>query len=117
MADFCRSALASSNLTHHNALYQFTNPELRIVTRGEIETSGKDGVLKTEYYNGSFPRGTITEPANSSSKPSYANGRLMFDVVIEPGKTWHTCINFIALADGEVFKLQHTCTEAHEVVT
>ena len=165
--------LASSNLTHHSALYQFTNPELRtvngalpqgclvvtirrdivegihediditnhhseavefqlmlsvrsdfadifevkaktIVTRGEIETSGKDGVLKTEYHNGSFHRGMITEPANSSSKPCYANGRLMFDVVIEPGKTWHTCINFTALADGEVLEPQHTCTEPHE---
>jgi len=164
--------LASSNLNHHSALYQFTNPQMRtingtlpqdcltvtirrdivegihediditnhyteavefqlmlavrsdfadifevkaknILTRGEIETSGKDGVIKTEYRNGSFHRGTIVEPTNYSSHPRYANGRLMFDVAIEPSQTWHTCINFTALVNGKVLKPQQTCTQSH----
>lgn len=165
--------LASSNLTHHSALYQFTNPELpmvngtlpqdtlmvtirrdivegmhediditnyhseavefqlmlavrsdfadifevkakNILTRGKTETSWNDGVLKTEYRHDSFHRGMIIQSANSISQPSYANGRLIFDVAIAPGKTWHACINFIALADGAVFTPHHTCTEPHE---
>ena len=56
----------------------------------------------------------MIQPANSSSKPSYANGRLIFDVAIAPGKTWHACINFIALADGAVLTPDRTCTEPHE---
>ncbi|MEH2445260.1 MAG: glycogen debranching N-terminal domain-containing protein [Nostoc sp.] len=166
------SLLASSNITHHNALYQFTNPELptvngifpsgsllvtirrdivggmhedieitnhhleavefqlmlairsdfadifevkakKILTRGEITTTWKDGILFTEYRNGSFVRGIVTETVCASSTARYANGRLMFDVAIAPGKTWHTSINFTALADGEILKLQENSTVSH----
>ncbi|HEY9597210.1 MAG TPA: glycogen debranching N-terminal domain-containing protein [Cyanophyceae cyanobacterium] len=86
----------------------------QILTRGETETTWKDGALTTEYRNGSFYRSLITEPVNSSSKPRYANGRLFFDIVLDPGKTWHTCINFTAIADEDVFKPQHTCTVPHD---
>jgi glycogen debranching enzyme len=164
--------LASSIITHHSALYQFTNPELltvngklppgcliitierdivggmhediditnhyskpvefqlmlavrsdfadifevkakQILTRGETETIWKEGKLRTEYRNDSFYRGIITEPVCNSSKPSYANGRLFFDVVLDPGKTWHTCVNFTALADGDVLGCQPTCVLPH----
>jgi glycogen debranching enzyme len=166
------SLLASSNITHHNALYQFTNPQLpiingslppgsllvtvrrdivegmhedidiinyhnevikfqlmlavrsdfadifdvksqQILTRGQTETKWENGLLTTEYCNGSFLRGIVIEPVCTSSEPRYANGRLMFDVVIAPGKTWHTCVNFTALADGNVFKPQNTCAVPH----
>lgn len=166
------SLLASSNINHHNALYQFTNPQLptvncslppgsllvtvrrdivegmhediditnyhseavefqlmlavrsdfadifdvksqQILTRGDIETRWENGVLTTEYQNGSFLRGIVIEPVCGTSEPRYANGRLMFDVTIAPGKTWHTCINFTALADGNVFKPQNTCDVPH----
>ncbi|BAZ68579.1 MAG: amylo-alpha-1,6-glucosidase [Pelatocladus maniniholoensis HA4357-MV3] len=166
------SLLASSNITHHSAIYQFTNPQLptvngnlpagtllvtirrdiiggmhediditnhhsepvefqlmlairsdfadifevrakNIVTRGETATIWKDGILSTKYHNGSFVRGILTEPICSSSKANYANGRLIFNVVISPGKRWHTCINFTALANGDVLKAQQTCTISH----
>jgi glycogen debranching enzyme len=165
--------LASSIITHHSALYQFTNPELptvngtlpygrllvtirrdivggmhediditnhyheqvefqlmlavrsdfadifevkakQILTRGDTQTTWKDGALTTEYRDQEFHRGIITQPIYASSTPRYANGRLFFDVVIPPGKTWHTCINFIALANGDVLSPQHTCTTPHE---
>ncbi|WP_257236905.1 hypothetical protein [Nostoc sp. 'Peltigera malacea cyanobiont' DB3992] len=47
---------------------------------------GKNGVLTTEYRNGSFFRGIVIEPVSGTSEPRYANGRLMFDVAIAPGK-------------------------------
>ncbi len=84
-----------------------------ILTRGDTEMTWKDGVLTTEYRNGSFLRAIATEPTNSSSQARYANGRLVFDVTIAPGKTWHTCINFTALADSDVKTPQHTCTQPH----
>ncbi|MCP6758525.1 MAG: amylo-alpha-1,6-glucosidase [Fischerella sp. CENA71] len=164
--------LASSNINHHSALYQFTNPQLptvngilpsgsllvtirrdivggmhediditnhypepvefqlmlairsdfadifevkakNILTRGETATTWKDGVLFTEYRSGSFLRSIVTEPVCFSSQAKYANGRLMFNVVIPPGKIWHTCINFTALANGDIFKPQQTCAVSH----
>jgi glycogen debranching enzyme len=165
--------LASSILTHHSALYQFTNPAFRtvrgmlpdgrlmvtirrdivggmhediditnhhqepvefqlmlairsdfadifevkgqqILTRGETETTWQDGILTTEYRNKSFRRSLITQPPCFDAKPRYANGRLFFDVAIDPGKTWHTCINFTAIANENVLKPQHTCAQPHE---
>ncbi|MEC4816634.1 MAG: glycogen debranching N-terminal domain-containing protein [Scytonema sp. PMC 1069.18] len=164
--------LASSNLTHHSVLYQFTNPEFltvngkipqgrlliavkrdivggmhediditnhhqetvefrlmlairsdfadifevkshRIVTRGETATTWNDGVLITKYSDRSFVRAIMTKAANSDSQLCYANGRLFFDIILKPGKTWHTCLDFTAIADGHVISSHPTCTEPH----
>ncbi len=72
----------------------------QILTRGETETIWQDGKLTTEYRNDSFYRSLIIQPQHSSSKPRYANGRLFFDVVIDPGKTWHTSLHFFAFTDA-----------------
>lgn len=34
-----------------------------------------------------------------------------FDIALAPGETWHSCINFIALVDGEVLEPKHTSAE------
>ncbi|SRR5579883_541797 len=83
-----------------------------ILTRGETETTWQNNTLTTQYRNGSFLRGLVTQAVDSSSQPRYANGRLIFDVVIASGKSWHTCLNFIALADGKVFTPQQTCVQS-----
>ena len=161
--------LASSIITHHSALYEYTNPELpslngtlpkdcllvsvrrdiingmhediditnrhqeqvvfqlmlairsdfadifqvksnQLLPRGQIKTTWQDGVLINKYHNQSFHRGLIIAPANVSSPPRYANGRLMFDVTLAPREKWHLCVNFTVLADGEVLEPKHTCT-------
>ncbi|SRR5579883_914410 len=73
----------------------------QILTRGETETTWADGELTTEYRNGSFYRSLIIQPERSSSQPHYANGRLLFDVVLDPGATWHSNIHFFALTDAD----------------
>lgn len=73
----------------------------QIMTRGEIETTWADGVLTTEYRNGSFYRSLVIQPERSLSKPRYANGRLFFDIVLDPGETWHTNMHFFALMDAK----------------
>ncbi|OKH52156.1 amylo-alpha-1,6-glucosidase [Calothrix sp. HK-06] len=162
------SLLASSNITHHSAIYQFTNPEFttingilpsgnllitirrdivsgmredidinnyhsetvkfqlmlavrsdfadifevkgkNIVTRGDIETVW-NGVLTTKYHNDSFSRGIVIEAVDANSQANYANGRIIFNVIIPPGKTWHTCLHFTALADGNVLKPHNSPT-------
>ncbi len=80
----------------------------QLLARGQLETTWKDGALTTEYRNGPFHRGIITAPDGASTPPRYANGRLLFDVVLDPGATWHACINFIALVDGETLEPKHT---------
>lgn len=162
--------LASSNITHHSALYIYTNPDLitlkgtlpknsllvsqrrdivncmhediditnwhheqvvfqmmlairsdfadifqvkskQLLTRGQIETNWQDGKLTVEYCSKSFHRGLIIATDNASSPPHNANGRLLFDVVIEPGETWHLCLNYTAIADGQRLEPSNTCCE------
>jgi glycogen debranching enzyme len=80
----------------------------QLLARGQIETTWKDGVLTTEYRNGAFHRGIIAAPDGATTPPRYANGRLFFDIALDPAETWHACINFIALVDGEVLEPKHT---------
>jgi glycogen debranching enzyme len=80
----------------------------QLLARGEIATTWQNEILTTKYCNGTFQRGIIVAPDGSRTPPRYANGRLLFDVSLEPGKSWHTCINFTALVDGEVLEPKHT---------
>ncbi len=79
----------------------------QLATEGRMETTWKDGTLTNEYHNGSFTRG-IRIRAEGATPPRYSNGRLVFDITLDPGETWHTCINFIALVDGEELMPKHT---------
>ncbi len=80
----------------------------QLVTEGRIETTWNDNTLSNIYRNGSFTRGVRIHPEGESSPPRYSNGRLIFDITLDPGETWHTCINFIALVDGEELMPKHT---------
>ncbi len=80
----------------------------QLLSRGTIETTWQNGTLTTEYRNGEFQRSIITAPDGTSTPPHYANGRLFFDISLDPGETWHACINFVALVDGEVLEPKHT---------
>ncbi len=167
------SLLASSTLSHHSALYEFTNRSLKTVngdipagrimlevrrdvvdglhediditnhftetvefqlmlsarsdfadifqvkaqnllTRGQQETTWNDGVLKTDYCNGEFYRGIAIAPKCTISTTRYANGYIFFDVRLEPGEEWHTCVDFKVLIDREhVLTPAHTCHLPH----
>lgn len=85
----------------------------QVLTRGETKTTWKEGKLTTEYRNKSFYRSLIIEAIGVGSQSSYANGRLIFEIVLEPGQCWHTCINFTAMAGDDVFVPQSTCQTPH----
>jgi glycogen debranching enzyme len=80
----------------------------KLLTEGRIETTWADNALTNTYRNGSFTRGLRIHPEGASSPPRYSNGRLVFDIALDPNQTWHTCINFIALVDGEELMPKHT---------
>jgi glycogen debranching enzyme len=73
-----------------------------IVRRGRITTEWLEARqrLRTAYRNGDFSREVAISVARSSAKAVYANGRLSFEVALEPGKSWHCCLNY-TLTDGD----------------
>src|ERR1700747_2573135 len=72
-----------------------------IVRRGRITTewSEPDQHLRNTYQNADFSRIVTISPVQSPTNPVYANGRLSFDVALEPGEGGHCCLLY-TLADG-----------------
>jgi glycogen debranching enzyme len=83
----------------------------QLLARGKTTTIWNEGKLVTDYQNETFQRGLITTLEGSDSPPNYANGRLVFDIALEPGEKWGACINHIALADGDVLQPRHTSAD------
>ena len=73
-----------------------------IVRRGRITTEWSEPRqhLRTTYRNADFSRTVTTSPTHSPKKAVYANGRLSFEVALQPGEEWHCCLLY-ALADGD----------------
>ena len=67
-----------------------------IVRRGRITTewSASQQRLRTTYRNADFTRAVTISPTQSSAKAVYANGRLSFEVALEPGEPWHCCLRY-----------------------
>ena len=83
----------------------------RIVRRGRVVTDWDDasGMLRTAYANAGFHREIVVRASRSDSRCSYANGRLTFEVEIERGRSWHSCLEY-SLVDGERrFELPKDC--------
>jgi glycogen debranching enzyme len=73
-----------------------------IVRRGRITTdwSERHQRLRTTYCNGDFSRAVTISPVRTPTKAVSANGRLSFDVALEPTEAWHCCLLY-TLADGD----------------
>ncbi len=67
------------------------------VRRGHIVTewAEKAGALETRYTNRDFSRSFVYRVIESASRPSYANGRLTFDIALTTGATWHGCSAYV----------------------
>ena len=72
----------------------------RIVRRGRITTEWSEAhqQLRTTYRNGDFTRALTVAPLQE--KAVHANGRLSFEVALEPGAAWHCCLLY-TLTDGD----------------
>ncbi len=87
-----------------------------MVRRGRIATewSASRGRLATAYRNKDFLRALGITARRSGSEPVDANGRLSFEVQIEPGRTWHTCLLY-DLDNGEKqYRAPRDCPDNHE---
>ncbi len=67
-----------------------------IVRRGRIvsEWSQHHQQLRVSYENDGFKRGLTIRVRRATAKAVYANGRISFDVILEPGQSWHACVLF-----------------------
>jgi len=96
-----------------------------ILRRGQITTEWSAGrqQVRTVYSNRDFHRAVTTSVARPSSKAVSANGRLSFDVALQPSEAWHACLlytledgaqKFHAPGDclGEISKTHHSETTA-----
>jgi len=76
-----------------------------LVRRGRIITRWHPwrAELETAYANRDFRRRLVYRLLNSGSPPSYANGRVTFELELAPGATWHTCCHYL-LDRGEAVR-------------
>jgi glycogen debranching enzyme len=74
----------------------------KIVRRGQITTewSERRQRVRTAYSNRDFQRAVTVAVSHSSSKAVSANGRLSFEVALQPHQAWHACLLY-TLEDGE----------------
>ena len=74
----------------------------KIVRRGQITTewSERRQQVRTAYSNRDFGRAVTVAVSHASSKAVSANGRLSFEVALQPREAWHACLLY-TLEDGE----------------
>jgi glycogen debranching enzyme len=84
-----------------------------IVRRGQITTDWSPGEqqLRTSYRNRDFARAVTIALAPGQPRGTYANGRLNFEINLDPGEAWHCCLLY-ALEDGELsFPAPQECAD------
>ena len=84
-----------------------------IVRRGQITTewSERRQRVRTAYSNRDFQRAVTATVSRASSKAVSANGRLSFEVALQPNEAWHACLLY-TLDDGEKhFRAPLHCVE------
>ena len=87
-----------------------------IVRRGRIATawSQTKQQLRTSYRNGDFVRAVTVAAAHGRPKAVYSNGRLSFEIDLDPGEVWHCCLLY-TLEDGDrLFEPPHHCADEHQ---
>ena len=74
-----------------------------IVRRGRITSEWLDAeqCLVNTYGNQDFHRAISIHAAGSPTHAVYANGRISFEVALEPGEAWHACLSY-ELHDGKI---------------
>src|SRR5215469_10842941 len=82
-----------------------------IVRRGRITTDWSEPHqrLRTTYCNRDFSRAMTISPSQSPTKAVYANGRLSFEVVLDPGEAWHCCLLYTLAAGDRHFAAPTDC--------
>src|SRR5216684_4490777 len=89
----------------------------QIVRRGQITTewSERRQRLRTAYSNRDFHRSVTITVSRATSKAVSANGRLSFEVVLQPGEAWHACLLYTLEDSEHQLRAPHDCVgEGHK---
>jgi glycogen debranching enzyme len=83
----------------------------RIVRRGRITTEWTHAPQKlhTTYRNQDFVRGVQVGARDQEHAAAYANGRLSFEVQLDPAATWHCCLLYDLVDGNRNFHAPHDC--------
>jgi glycogen debranching enzyme len=89
-----------------------------LVQRGRIftEWNKRERRLRTSYDHEDFHRAVNYWVSNTDVPVDFANGRIVFEIELEPGQAWHTCGELI-LEHGQHVKKSvygHRFPEQHE---
>ncbi|TIP51997.1 MAG: amylo-alpha-1,6-glucosidase, partial [Mesorhizobium sp.] len=84
-----------------------------IVRRGRIITDWdqRSSRLRTTYANQDFRRAITITVRRTLTRPVYANGRISFDIKLEPGATWHTCLLYDFGQDHTTRRAPRACVD------
>ena len=84
-----------------------------IVRRGKITTewAEQEQSIRTVYSNRDFRRAVTISVMDASRKAVSANGRLSFEVVLQPMEIWHACLLYTLEDGGESFHAPDVCVE------
>jgi glycogen debranching enzyme len=88
----------------------------RIVRRGRITTEWTHAPQKlhTTYRNQDFVRGVQVGARDQEHAAAYANGRLSFEVQLDPAATWHCCLLYDLVDGNRNFHAPHDCVHHQE---
>ncbi|HEX4096431.1 MAG TPA: glycogen debranching N-terminal domain-containing protein, partial [Caulobacteraceae bacterium] len=91
----------------------FEVKESRIVRRGRIAGiwNQRSRKLVATYENDGFKRGLTISVKRAGSKPVYANGRISFDITLEPGESWHACLIYDIFDGNEKVSAPAPCID------
>ncbi len=86
----------------------------RVIRRGQVTTdwSARGARLRTAYVNRDFRRELTVSVRRCPTRPVYANGRISFDIALEPGEAWHACLIYRFGLDGEQMRGSAACVDA-----
>jgi glycogen debranching enzyme len=88
-----------------------------IVRRGRIKTDwcATDQTLRVSYRNKDFSREVVvTASCHSEPDAVYANGRLSFEIELEPGAAWHRCLLYDLVDGNKLVQAPENCLKEHE---
>jgi glycogen debranching enzyme len=76
----------------------------RLIDRGIIRSHWDDRrcALLNTYHHGDFHRRFLYRLHDTSTEPRFSNGRILFDVTLEPQASWHASAEHVPLFGGDV---------------
>jgi len=86
----------------------------QFVRRGRTNSVWSDDdtdrpALVITYKNRDFERRLIYRLVNAGSPAAYANGRVVFDVAVQPGASWHCCAFYVLVEGSRVREPLYEC--------